>query len=217
MKLYVYDHCPFCVKTCMIFGYKKLSFDLVYLLNDDEHTPLSMTGVKSLPILAYDDGSYLGESLDIISLVDNIGNKVLSAEPVDEHLNLWMNDISAYVYPPAMPRWIKAGYKEFSTESAANYFISKKESFMGPFSEILKNTDSYINQIDSYLNKLNLLLPDTGDYFLNNKASMNDIHLYPILRAITIIKGITFPVNVFRYMKKQASLTGINLNVNIAI
>ena len=36
MKLYVYDHCPFCVRACMIFGLKNLPVELVVLANDDE-------------------------------------------------------------------------------------------------------------------------------------------------------------------------------------
>ena len=36
MKLYVYDHCPFCVRGRMIFGLKNLPVELVVLANDDE-------------------------------------------------------------------------------------------------------------------------------------------------------------------------------------
>ena len=51
MKLYIYDHCPYCVKARMIFGLKAFPFKLMCLLNDDEKTPISMIGVKMLPIL----------------------------------------------------------------------------------------------------------------------------------------------------------------------
>ena len=40
-KLYIYDHCPFCVKAEMIFGLKNLPFERIILLNDDENAPLS--------------------------------------------------------------------------------------------------------------------------------------------------------------------------------
>ena len=36
MKLYIYDHCPFCVKARMIFGLKNKPVELVVMLNDDE-------------------------------------------------------------------------------------------------------------------------------------------------------------------------------------
>ena len=38
MKLFIYDHCPFCVKARMIFGLKRQPIRLVTLLNDDETT-----------------------------------------------------------------------------------------------------------------------------------------------------------------------------------
>lgn len=51
MKLFIYDHCPFCVKARMIFGLKDLPVRLVTLLSDDEITPTSMIGKKMAPIL----------------------------------------------------------------------------------------------------------------------------------------------------------------------
>ena len=51
MKLYVYDHCPFCVRARMIFGLKNLPVELVVLANDDEATPIGLVGKKVVPIL----------------------------------------------------------------------------------------------------------------------------------------------------------------------
>ena len=49
MKLYVYDHCPFCVRARMIFGLKNLPVELVVLANDDEATPIGLVGKKVVP------------------------------------------------------------------------------------------------------------------------------------------------------------------------
>lgn len=46
MKLYIYDHCPFCVKARMIFGLKNVPVELVVMLNDDEETPVRLVGKK---------------------------------------------------------------------------------------------------------------------------------------------------------------------------
>ena len=56
MKLFIYDHCPFCVKARMIFGLKRQPIRLVTLLNDDETTPFNLIGTKMVPILIKDDG-----------------------------------------------------------------------------------------------------------------------------------------------------------------
>ncbi|MET0155711.1 MAG: glutaredoxin 2 [Rickettsiales bacterium] len=74
MKLYVYDHCPYCVKARMIFGLTSTPVDVVYLPNDDEETPIRMIGKKMLPILEKNDGTFLPESLDILAYVDAMKN-----------------------------------------------------------------------------------------------------------------------------------------------
>ncbi len=38
MKLYIYDHCPFCVRARMIFGLKKLAVEQIVLFDDDIET-----------------------------------------------------------------------------------------------------------------------------------------------------------------------------------
>lgn len=51
MKLYIYDHCPFCVRARMIFGLRDVAVEEVVLANDDEATPIGMIGSKQVPIL----------------------------------------------------------------------------------------------------------------------------------------------------------------------
>ena len=50
MKLYIYDHCPFCVRARMIFGLRDVAVEEVVLANDDEATPIGMIGSKQVPI-----------------------------------------------------------------------------------------------------------------------------------------------------------------------
>ena len=50
MKLYIYDHCPYCLKARMIFGLKNIPVELHVLLNDDAETPTRMVGQKQVPI-----------------------------------------------------------------------------------------------------------------------------------------------------------------------
>ena len=58
MKLYIYDHCPYCLKARMIFGLKNIPVELHVLLNDDAETPTRMVGQKQVPILQKDDSRY---------------------------------------------------------------------------------------------------------------------------------------------------------------
>ena len=132
MKLYVYEHCPYCVKARMIFGITHTPVNVEYLLSDDEKTPTRFIGKKMAPILQKDNGAYLPESLDIIAYID----KQFGSEPLmpggDERIqNLEATARKEFMYGLAMPRWVKLDppLPEFATESARNYFIKKKTDY----------------------------------------------------------------------------------------
>ena len=72
MKLYIYDHCPFCVRARMIFGLRNLPVQLDYFLNDDDASPTALIGTKQVPILQKADDSYMAESLDIVRYIDTL-------------------------------------------------------------------------------------------------------------------------------------------------
>ena len=48
--LYVYDHCPFCVRVRLAFGVKNIKHNLVFMANDDVPTPTALVGKKIAPI-----------------------------------------------------------------------------------------------------------------------------------------------------------------------
>ena len=48
--LYVYDHCPFCVRVRLALGVKNVKHRLHFLANDDIPTPTSLVGKKIAPI-----------------------------------------------------------------------------------------------------------------------------------------------------------------------
>ena len=41
-RLYVYDHCPFCVRVRFIMGIKNIKHNVVFLANDDVETPKNL-------------------------------------------------------------------------------------------------------------------------------------------------------------------------------
>ena len=65
MKLYIYDHCPFCLKARMIFGLKNLPVELVTLLNDDE----AASAMPDPAIAAYTVVTVLKANLNVVSLM----------------------------------------------------------------------------------------------------------------------------------------------------
>ena len=68
-KIYVYDHCPFCVRVRLALGLKNVKHEAVFMANDDVATPTALLGKKIAPIWVDEDGPMM-ESLDIIEKID---------------------------------------------------------------------------------------------------------------------------------------------------
>lgn len=216
MKLYIYDHCPYCVKARMIFGFKKVPVKLVSLLNDDEKTPISMIGVKMLPILELKKGKFMPESLDIISYIDNQDNSPKVSWRENKKLSNWLDKNSGLCYELAMPRWIKAPLDEFKSKKARNYFQKKKENYIGPFKEALNDTESLIEEMEEELERLESFFSQKQDFF-KESLSINDFHLFAFLRSLSIVKGLVFPPKVRHYSRKISAKSKIPLHHSLAV
>ncbi|OUD08549.1 glutaredoxin, GrxB family [Marivivens niveibacter] len=197
MKLYVYDHCPFCVRARMPLGLKNIDAEVVYLDNHDEETPIGMIGAKMLPILNDRDG-HMGESLDIVHKLDVIdGQPIFDGSPT-EALLTWLKTHDATVNTLVIPRAPNAIYPEFVDPEAIAYFTAKKEATFGPFAELIAQTDVARAKMEAALDELIALLPNA------ERPSIDDIYLFPVLRGLTIVPDLTFPQPVMEYMTMMA-------------
>lgn len=48
--VYVYDHCPFCVRVRLALGIKNVKHNIHFMANDDIPTPTKLVGKKIAPI-----------------------------------------------------------------------------------------------------------------------------------------------------------------------
>ena len=215
MKLYVYDHSPFCVRARMIFGLKKVPVDLVTILNDDVETPTKLIGQKIVPILVKENGEATPESLDIVRYIDaHYGEKVLS-ETVRPQIEDWLKQVGSYHNHLVLPRFIRLGLPEYATQSAVNYFTENKEKSIGNFTDNLANTDTYLARLAPDLAQLTDLIQ--SDTALNGHLSLEDIFVFPILRNLTCVKGINFPPKVKTYVETMSRLSNVPLYWDRAI
>ena len=215
MKLYIYEHCPFCVKARMIFGLKNIPVELNVLLNDDEETPTRMIGQKMAPILQKDDSRYLPESMDIVHYVDKLDGKPLLTGKRNPAIEEWLRKVNGYVNRLLLPRIAKAPFDEFATPEARAYFIKKKEASIGSFSEHLAHSAGLIKNISNDLRDLDKLIKQPNA--VNGELSEDDIHLFPLLRNLTLVAGIDYPSRVADYRDNMAKQTQINLLTSVAI
>ena len=154
MKLYIYDHCPFCVRARMIFGIQQIPVEQIILANDDEATPISLIGAKQVPILQKPDGSYMGESLDIVRHINAQAERPIS-EAIRPEIQAWADKVGEYYNQLLFPRSIQLGLPEFATPSAVVYFIRKKEAQIGTgIAQMLEKTPELLAQIHHDLQTL---------------------------------------------------------------
>lgn len=213
MKLYHYDHCPYCVKVRMIFGFKQVPVQLEALANDDEATPISLIGQKMVPILIREDGEAMGESLDIVRYVDGLqryGAPMIGPSRRDEELNLWLSELRNFHYALAMPRWIKMDLPEFETSSSVEYFVKKKTAFLGDFDQALAKSPELIESVRDHLSQLQRLMGGT-DWFWG-EPTLDDIHLFASLRVLTTVKGLEFPAKVQAYSQRLSEKSRVPLH-----
>ncbi len=209
MNLYVYDHCPFCVKARMIFGLTQTPLQLHFIANDDEATPIGMIGQKMLPILETGDKQYLPESMDIVHYVDNLQNhSIFEANPSPAIQN-WVQETFPILHKLVMPRTVLYPFAEFPTESSRQYYQNKKEDYVGPFDENIAKTAEYLPLIEDKLQQLSDLM--ASENFIHTALSEDDIHVFAMLRSLSLTRGIHYPEKVKNYMVNMAAKSQVPL------
>ena len=216
MKLYIYEHCPFCVRARMIFGLKNIPVEQHVFLSDDVKSPTSMIGEKMVPILQKEDGSYMPESLDIVAYVDsNYGKGPILSGVKNPEIEALIKQFQKYDYKLECPRYVKLGLAEFATQAAIDNFITNKSKKLGSFADCLAETDALIAKISDLLNQLEPLI--VASNACNGTLSWDDICLFPILRNLTCVKGLIFPTKIKAYLESMAELSKVNLFFDQAV
>ena len=216
MTLYIYDHCPYCVKARMIFGLKSIPVKLKTFLNDDEKTPVSMIGAKMVPILEYKPGAFMPESLDIISYIDKSKAPPLVSNKTKQKLTRWLDKNSLLCYKLAMPRWVKADLEEFKTQKSKDYFINKKTNYIGDFEKALKESEKLIQQMTKELDTLEAMFEKEQNFF-TGVLTEDDFHLFAFLRSLSIVKNLNFPPKVKFYSEQMSQKSQIPLHHSLAL
>ncbi len=216
MKLFVFEHCPFCIRAMMTAGYKKLDVELEYIQNHDVDARIEKVGANMVPILQKDDGSYMAESLDIVAYLDGIDESApMAAATKTAAIDTWKKRAHPYEGPLVHPRWMKIDLPEFQCQPAKDWYTKNKSTMIGmSFEQALENSAEYIAQMNSLLTEIDwLVLPSEKSQTL----SYDDILTYPSLRNLTVIKGIEFPERVRQYIDEVTAITQIPLYDDVAV
>ena len=228
-KVYVYDHCPFCVRVRLALGLKNIKIETVFLQNDDVHTPTTLVGKKVVPILEWSSGGIapMAESLDIIKRIDedNQFGPALFA-PATGRFEPWLKLAKEANGLAQRPRYMmSATLPEFATADARDTFV--KNHPLGAFTKAdwkgldeSKRWQLYSESYDASLKQLDTISANLAEldkmihsdcFAVETGLSYDDIDLWSRLRSVTLIKGVVWPDKLRRYMDTLSELGDVPL------
>lgn len=206
MKLYLFDHCPYCVKVRMVANYKNQPLTYVFLQNHDEATPIGLVGKKVVPIVEFDDGKAMNESLDIARHIDGLHKSpVIQPATQAAAISQWLDSARTLINLLYWPRCVQLPLPEYEQAEARAYFTDKKQQALGvSFEQALANSAQYIEQLSALLAQAPVL-PSHGD------LTWDDVELLPFLRNLTCVEGLQWPAPLRDYVNARTAQLQINV------
>jgi len=214
MKFYHYPHCPFCQRVRLVLKAKNVVYQDIPLSYADEETPKKLIGSKMLPIIEFDDGKIMGESLDLIKeLEKRFPEPSLSHQWIEPDLD-WASNIvtrAPKFWDVVLPFYLDEfeGAPEFDA-AGAKYFKEGKEAKRGKtFAEMKKDAPTL------YRDNLIIILAEIVDRveggWIGQQFSMADCVLASDLSGLRSVKGIPIPPQIIAYIEKVEMKCGEDL------
>jgi glutaredoxin 2 len=205
ITLYHYVHCPFCLRVRFALGYLDINYTSQVLPYHDEKTPLSLTGVKMLPILTIDKQAY-NESDAIITLLDK--QQKLNRNLIDNDLENMLSKLGSPIHNLCMPYWQFT--QEFSLE-AREYFQKKKELKRGPLYKLIQNKDQYLKELSPLLESID---EDLQPFFKSDSFTLADIYLASHLWGLYIFPEFQFSPKLHHYLQTVKAQCNFDYHVD---
>jgi glutaredoxin 2 len=214
MILYIYEHCPFCVRPRLIADIKSINLQLRFLANDNEDEHFRLVGKKIVPILEINNNDRMIESLEICKFIDEqSGDKIIKPSNCNLEINSIMTTLIEKSKLITHPRQIfhPMNIKDFPSESSKSYFRFKKEKSIGmTFERALSKSNLYAKDIQNLLNNLSEKI--TSKFLTSDNFSMDDLIYFPVLRSLTIaLDVLVIPPKIQSYLNFICGITKIKL------
>lgn len=237
--LYVYDHCPFCIRVRFALGLKNIKHRLHFLANDDVATPTALIGKKLTPIFEWKTQNIcMPESMDIINLVDSderfgpTGTFLPATGRTD--IKEWQGSVRDLLRVLQRPRYVATGLMpEFQQLDSRHAFIRNHQ--MPPYEKAdWKTTLEFPTKLQIYaeamskdpaddIEELNRKLVELDDVVFSSShcspggVSYDDIDLWSRLRSITIVKDVQWPKKLRAFMDTMSELGDVPLYDEMAL
>lgn len=212
MDLFIYEHCPYCIRVCLAAGYKNIALNVQVLAYDDQY-PISLAGKKVLPVLQKKDGQYMGESLDICHYLDQFDSNTSIAANSQPIITDLAEQIRALSRPLVYPRqtFHPMNAEVFLPQSAADYYRQKMETSLAvSFEQAFLSSEEYVDKLQQPLHYLNQQL--IRQYSSSEQFSYDDIILFPVLRGLTVAQDVLkLPANIEDYLNRLSARCNVTL------
>lgn len=220
MKLYHYEHCPFCQRVRLFMGFKNIPYEKIIVSYADKQTPKDLCNSSTLPIFDFGDGMVINESIDIMREIEmRHPNPIGFIGPVEAKLQ-WASmavvSLPRYfdILLPAFADFYSAEWEKFP--EGKEHFIASKEKKRGKiFAEIKKETpEIFTNNILPALEEIVDIVED--EYFLMGPTfSVADCVLAADLSALRTVENITLPQEIISYIERVEKKCRVSLLENL--
>lgn len=214
MKFYHYPHCPFCQRVRLVLKAKGISYENKPLSYADGKTPTGLIGKKMLPIIAFDDGTVMGESLDLIrELEKRFPEPSLTHNWIEPDLD-WASNIvvrAPKFFDVVLPFYLEEfkGAPEFD-EVGAKYFKDSKEAKRRKtFAELKAEAPELYR--DNLIIILTEIINRVEGGWVGQTFSVADCVLAADLSGLRSVKGIIIPPQIINYIEKVENQCGEDL------
>mmetsp|Transcript_5699 Transcript_5699/g.12933 ORF Transcript_5699/g.12933 Transcript_5699/m.12933 type:complete len:301 (-) Transcript_5699:336-1238(-) len=244
--LYVYDHCPFCVRVRLALGVKNVKHLIHFLANDDIDTPTGLVGKKIAPIFELpDEKLIMTESLDIITKIDTEESFGPTSQILPtsgrKDIKAWQKAVQVLLRTLQRPRYVATGLlPEFQQIDGRHAFIKNHqlppyekpewkgdgtsenpgmdmEDKLGLYAEAMAaDPASLVEDLNARLVELDDML-FSEHYCSEGGFSLDDVDLWARLRSITIIQGVAWPSKLRSYMDNLSALGDVPLYDEMAL
>ncbi|MEG3223714.1 glutaredoxin 2 [Vibrio gigantis] len=208
MKLYIYDHCPFCARVAYIAQSLGLNIELVSVDYDDAQTLIDLIGKKMVPVLQKDDGSIMAESLDIIAYFLDLKSSDEQRVP-SEQVTVFQARAFPLTQQIGRPRWWNLDLAEYRSPGAKEAWRASKETEGFNFQELLEKTPQFVQLINPLLKDAELLLDlENGESSL---PLIDQAVYFSMLRGFYAEATIEWPNDLNRWMENKSKVLDISL------
>ena len=207
MKLFVYEHCPYCIRPRVVMGYKDIDCDIEYLLSDDIAGHTDKIGAKQVPILQKPDGSYMPESLDIVDYLDNLdGKPIFKATGGRADITEVFTQMSVQYRTLIFSYLAYANFGEFKTESARAHFIERYGNHINVESvEVAVSArEEHKSFVENTFTQMENLI-HSPEHISEGGLSMDDVIYFADLHRMSVVPDLKLPTKLAEYMECQLS------------